>query len=153
MDQSRKLFIFGGYSGAQARPNCSPERGGAGERGVEGGCALCGLTGWRPWQSLSDVNVLDTESLMWSQPMTFGTPPPPLSTHSCTVVGSRLYVFGGMTVRPDEQGASFIEYSADVQACAHVAAPAPPATACAPRLRTSHTCAAAPLCRCSTARP
>ena len=65
-------------------------------------------------KSLSDSNVLDTDTLVWSQPATLGTPPPPLSSHTCTAVGDRLYYFGGMTIKLDDAGASFIEYSADM---------------------------------------
>ena len=34
----------------------------------------------------------------WSKPVMSGAPPPPLAAHGCAVVGTKLYVFGGLTI-------------------------------------------------------
>jgi len=50
---------------------------------------------------LNDLHVLDTESddsrytHMWYQPETSGQPPSPRAAHSCTLVGRKLFFFGG----------------------------------------------------------
>jgi len=50
---------------------------------------------------LNDLHVLDTQSEdqrythMWFQPETSGTPPCPRAAHSCTVIGRKLFIFGG----------------------------------------------------------
>jgi len=50
---------------------------------------------------LNDLHVLDTQSEdqrythMWYQPETSGNPPCPRAAHSCTVVGRKLFIFGG----------------------------------------------------------
>jgi len=50
---------------------------------------------------LNDLHVLDTQSEdqrfthMWYQPETSGNPPCPRAAHSCTVVGRKLFFFGG----------------------------------------------------------
>eukprot|EP00249_Psilotum_nudum_P013942 c24589_g1_i1 orf=335-1936(-) len=43
----------------------------------------------------NDVHVFDTLKQTWSKPMVKGTPPSSRDSHSCTTVGSCLYVFGG----------------------------------------------------------
>lgn len=44
----------------------------------------------------SDLHVLDTETLWWSKPKTFGTPPLPCRAHSASLIQNRyLIVFGG----------------------------------------------------------
>ncbi|KAL3695736.1 hypothetical protein R1sor_009812 [Riccia sorocarpa] len=43
----------------------------------------------------NDVHVFDTNKSTWSKPMVKGSPPAPRDSHTCTTVGSRLFVFGG----------------------------------------------------------
>ncbi|KAK2411441.1 Galactose oxidase/kelch repeat superfamily protein [Trifolium repens] len=43
----------------------------------------------------NQVHVFDTVSQTWSQPAIKGTPPTPRDSHTCTVVGHKLFVFGG----------------------------------------------------------
>lgn len=39
--------------------------------------------------------MFDTESMLWSTVETFGEQLPPLRAHTATLVGPRLYIFGG----------------------------------------------------------
>ena len=39
-----------------------------------------------------------TDTWSWSEPVVDGTPPPPLTAHSCAVVRRRVYLFGGLTI-------------------------------------------------------
>ncbi|XP_039297456.1 host cell factor 1 [Nilaparvata lugens] len=50
-----------------------------------------GMSGCR----LGDLWVLDIETMNWSRPTVFGKSPLPRSLHTATVIGSRMYVFGG----------------------------------------------------------
>ena len=50
-----------------------------------------GMSGCR----LGDLWILDTETLMWSKPKTHGPVPLPRSLHSSTLIGQKMYVFGG----------------------------------------------------------
>ncbi|GAB0092079.1 Host cell factor [Sergentomyia squamirostris] len=50
-----------------------------------------GMSGYR----LGDLWMLDTQSLTWSRPEIAGSPPLPRSLHSSTLIGSRMFVFGG----------------------------------------------------------
>ncbi|CAG5136587.1 unnamed protein product [Candidula unifasciata] len=50
-----------------------------------------GMSGCR----LGDLWMLDVENMAWVQPTVCGMPPLPRSLHSATVIGSRLFVFGG----------------------------------------------------------
>ncbi|KAL2642336.1 hypothetical protein R1flu_009923 [Riccia fluitans] len=43
----------------------------------------------------NDVHVFDTSKSTWSKPMVKGSTPTPRDSHTCTTVGSRLFVFGG----------------------------------------------------------
>ncbi|PNY11087.1 RING finger protein B-like [Trifolium pratense] len=43
----------------------------------------------------NQVHVFDTVNQTWSQPAIKGTPPTPRDSHTCSVVGDRLFVFGG----------------------------------------------------------
>ncbi|BFI26818.1 Rab9 effector protein with kelch motifs [Marchantia polymorpha subsp. ruderalis] len=43
----------------------------------------------------NDVHVFDTTKQTWSKPMVKGTAPTPRDSHTCTTVGSKLFVFGG----------------------------------------------------------
>ncbi|MQM01379.1 hypothetical protein Taro_034129 [Colocasia esculenta] len=43
----------------------------------------------------NDVHVFDTVKKTWSKPMMKGVPPIPRDSHTCTTVGSKLFVFGG----------------------------------------------------------
>eukprot|EP01018_Ginkgo_biloba_P035302 Gb_19518 [translate_table: standard] len=43
----------------------------------------------------NDVHVFDASKQTWSKPMVKGIPPSPRDSHSCTTVGTSLFVFGG----------------------------------------------------------
>uniref|UniRef100_A0A0D6R3K1 DCD domain-containing protein n=1 Tax=Araucaria cunninghamii TaxID=56994 RepID=A0A0D6R3K1_ARACU len=43
----------------------------------------------------NDVHVFDSSKQTWSKPMVKGIPPSPRDSHSCTAVGTSLFVFGG----------------------------------------------------------
>ena len=81
---TRQLLIWGGYSSA----------------GNE--------------QPFADVHVLDVETQMWSTPKCTGDPMPGLAQHTATIVGQRLYVFGGMALSQDDDGMSYNKYQQDV---------------------------------------
>ncbi|VDL59295.1 unnamed protein product [Hymenolepis diminuta] len=44
---------------------------------------------------LGDIYLLDFDTMNWTQPVISGLPPQPRSLHSATVIGNRMYVFGG----------------------------------------------------------
>ncbi|KAI8781935.1 host cell factor isoform X1 [Biomphalaria glabrata] len=50
-----------------------------------------GMSGCR----LGDLWMLDVDSVSWVQPTVSGMPPLPRSLHSATVIGSRMFIFGG----------------------------------------------------------
>ncbi|XP_067908265.1 host cell factor 1-like isoform X2 [Heterodontus francisci] len=50
-----------------------------------------GMSGCR----LGDLWILDIENLTWNKPEVAGVPPLPRSLHSATMIGSKMYVFGG----------------------------------------------------------
>lgn len=50
-----------------------------------------GMSGCR----LGDLWLLDTETMMWTRPITNGPTPLPRSLHSSTLIGHRMFVFGG----------------------------------------------------------
>uniref|UniRef100_A0A4W3HVW1 Host cell factor 1 n=1 Tax=Callorhinchus milii TaxID=7868 RepID=A0A4W3HVW1_CALMI len=50
-----------------------------------------GMSGCR----LGDLWLLDVESLVWNKPATKGITPLPRSLHSATVIGNKMFVFGG----------------------------------------------------------
>ncbi|KAM7540951.1 hypothetical protein Aperf_G00000034005 [Anoplocephala perfoliata] len=50
-----------------------------------------GMNGCR----LGDIYLLDFDSMNWTQPTISGIPPAPRSLHSATVIGNRMFVFGG----------------------------------------------------------
>lgn len=50
-----------------------------------------GMSGCR----LGDLWTLDTETNVWNKPKTHGTAPLPRSLHSATLIGDRMFVFGG----------------------------------------------------------
>ncbi|KAH8283396.1 hypothetical protein KR054_008842 [Drosophila jambulina] len=50
-----------------------------------------GMSGCR----LGDLWLLDTESMTWAKPRTLGQAPLPRSLHSSTMIGNKMYVFGG----------------------------------------------------------
>uniref|UniRef100_UPI00398F01A2 host cell factor 1-like isoform X2 n=1 Tax=Pristiophorus japonicus TaxID=55135 RepID=UPI00398F01A2 len=50
-----------------------------------------GMSGCR----LGDLWMLDIENLTWNKPEVAGVPPLPRSLHSATMIGSKMYVFGG----------------------------------------------------------
>ncbi|XP_041047251.1 host cell factor 1-like isoform X1 [Carcharodon carcharias] len=50
-----------------------------------------GMSGCR----LGDLWMLDIETLTWNKPEVAGVPPLPRSLHSATMIGSKMYVFGG----------------------------------------------------------
>ncbi|XP_053378381.1 host cell factor 1-like isoform X2 [Mercenaria mercenaria] len=50
-----------------------------------------GMSGCR----LGDLWQLDIDSMTWTKPLVNGLPPLPRSLHSATVIGNRMFVFGG----------------------------------------------------------
>uniref|UniRef100_A0A1L8DWH2 Putative host cell transcription factor hcfc1 n=1 Tax=Nyssomyia neivai TaxID=330878 RepID=A0A1L8DWH2_9DIPT len=50
-----------------------------------------GMSGCR----LGDLWFLDTDSMTWSRPTMAGTPPLPRSLHTSTLIGHRMFIFGG----------------------------------------------------------
>ncbi|XP_030379482.1 host cell factor isoform X2 [Scaptodrosophila lebanonensis] len=50
-----------------------------------------GMSGCR----LGDLWLLDTDSMTWSKPRTWGQAPLPRSLHSSTMIANKMYVFGG----------------------------------------------------------
>ncbi|XP_037952738.1 host cell factor isoform X3 [Teleopsis dalmanni] len=50
-----------------------------------------GMSGCR----LGDLWLLDTDTMVWSKPVTHGSPPLPRSLHSSTLICNKMYVFGG----------------------------------------------------------
>ena len=60
-------------------------------------------------RSLSDVSILDIGTNLWSSPICTGSVPPGLQAHTCTIVGERLFVVGGMSISLDDAGHSFIK--------------------------------------------
>ncbi|XP_050742970.1 host cell factor isoform X2 [Drosophila biarmipes] len=50
-----------------------------------------GMSGCR----LGDLWLLDTDTMTWSKPRTFGQAPLPRSLHSSTMIANKMYVFGG----------------------------------------------------------
>lgn len=50
-----------------------------------------GMSGCR----LGDLWILDTDTMMWSRPNTNGPLPLPRSLHTSTLIGQKMYVFGG----------------------------------------------------------
>lgn len=50
-----------------------------------------GMSGCR----LGDLWMLDTDTMVWTRPQALGPAPLPRSLHSSTLLGSRMYVFGG----------------------------------------------------------
>uniref|UniRef100_A0A1B0CAT5 Fibronectin type-III domain-containing protein n=1 Tax=Lutzomyia longipalpis TaxID=7200 RepID=A0A1B0CAT5_LUTLO len=58
-----------------------------------------GMSGCR----LGDLWLLDTDSMTWSRPTTAGNPPLPRSLHTSTLIGHRMFIFGGwVPFIPDE---------------------------------------------------
>jgi len=47
------------------------------------------------YQVLDDLNVLDVDTMTWSQPATSGAKPSARSGHTLTAIGQNLYLFGG----------------------------------------------------------
>jgi host cell factor len=50
-----------------------------------------GMSGCR----LGDLWILDTDTLMWIKPIIQGPAPLPRSLHSSTLIGNKMYIFGG----------------------------------------------------------
>ncbi|GAB6029897.1 Host cell factor 1 [Chamberlinius hualienensis] len=50
-----------------------------------------GMSGCR----LGDLWQLDVDSMTWNKPVVHGTPPLPRSLHSATLIGTRMFIFGG----------------------------------------------------------
>ncbi|XP_059609757.1 host cell factor 2 [Phlebotomus argentipes] len=50
-----------------------------------------GMSGCR----LGDLWLLDTEAMKWTRPQAVGRPPLPRSLHTSTLIGHRMFVFGG----------------------------------------------------------
>lgn len=54
---------------------------------------ICG--GYDGANKLSDVYVFNAETLTWSRPKVYGTPPSGRSYHSMSVVDNKMYIHGG----------------------------------------------------------
>jgi len=65
-------------------------------------------------ESLDDTHVLDMETMLWSQPKCEGTVLPHLQAHASWVVGHRLFLLGGCSVRLDEKGHSHSKFNDEV---------------------------------------
>lgn len=50
-----------------------------------------GMAGCR----LDDLHVLDISTMTWSSPKLLGSPPLPRSLHSASVIGNKMFIFGG----------------------------------------------------------
>ena len=50
-----------------------------------------GMSGCR----LADLWILHIDTMTWSKPQLAGIPPLPRSLHSATMIGARMFVFGG----------------------------------------------------------
>ncbi|TKY73289.1 Host cell factor [Spatholobus suberectus] len=63
---------------------------------VKGGRLLYLFGGYGKFNcQTNQVHVFDTLRQSWSEPVIKGPPPTPRDSHSCTVVGDNLFVFGG----------------------------------------------------------
>lgn len=109
----RKLFLFGGYDGQkcfndldvldidtmtwiQPRVNGSlpPSRNAQTVTVVGNRLFLFG--GHSGNKHLRDLHILDTETMTWSQPETVnGQAPPGLRGHTATLIGSKIFLYGG----------------------------------------------------------
>lgn len=56
-----------------------------------------GMAGCR----LDDLHVLDISSMTWSSPKLYGPPPSPRSLHSASLIGSKMFIFGGWVPHHD----------------------------------------------------
>lgn len=56
-----------------------------------------GMAGCR----LDDLHVLDISTMTWSSPKLSGPPPLPRSLHSATLIGSKMFIFGGWVPHND----------------------------------------------------
>lgn len=56
-----------------------------------------GMAGCR----LDDIHILDISTMTWSNPKISGTPPLPRSLHSASVIGNKMFVFGGWVPHHD----------------------------------------------------
>ncbi|XP_061351969.1 uncharacterized protein LOC133296940 [Gastrolobium bilobum] len=80
----------------------NPTREGPGKRwghtcnAVKGGKLLYLFGGYGQYNcQTNQIHVFDTVKQSWSQPVIKGLPPTPRDSHSCTLVGENLFVFGG----------------------------------------------------------
>eukprot|EP00360_Condylostoma_magnum_P000362 CAMPEP_0168316504 /NCGR_PEP_ID=MMETSP0210-20121227/16019_1 /TAXON_ID=40633 /ORGANISM="Condylostoma magnum, Strain COL2" /LENGTH=82 /DNA_ID=CAMNT_0008298151 /DNA_START=426 /DNA_END=674 /DNA_ORIENTATION=+ len=60
---------------------------------------------------LKDLHVLDTETMVWTEPDVFGSPPNGLRGHTACVIGKKIFVFGGY----DGRGRSNDLYTLDYE--------------------------------------
>lgn len=44
---------------------------------------------------LKDLHLFDTETMTWSEPITYGNQPKGLRGHTASLIGSKIYLFGG----------------------------------------------------------
>ncbi|CAJ0931301.1 unnamed protein product, partial [Mesorhabditis belari] len=58
---------------------------------------------------LGDLWILDFESMTWDSPTTDGTCPLPRSLHTASLIGSKMFVFGGWVPLLTEDGTQFSE--------------------------------------------
>lgn len=52
---------------------------------------------------LKDLHIFDTETLTWTEPLIYGSPPKGLRGHTANLIGNKIYLFGGY----DGRGRSF----------------------------------------------
>ena len=53
----------------------------------------------------NDVFVLDLTNMTWSLVECLGSPPKPRAGHSCAVIDSKMFVFGGSGFSPEHEKA------------------------------------------------
>ena len=49
----------------------------------------------------SDIHVLDIEKMKWIEVHVKGEVPPGRFSHTATMIGSNMYIFGGKTISPE----------------------------------------------------
>ncbi|PAA91420.1 hypothetical protein BOX15_Mlig018542g1 [Macrostomum lignano] len=65
---------------------------------------------------LNDLWQLDLDSLVWTRPMVHGSPPAPRSLHSATMIGAKMFVFGGWAAMTERDKTEALSVGDTVQA-------------------------------------